>query len=162
MKKVKVTKRPKMQEFVLRPSRLRMIAIYIFLFALALGVGFLIRLVINPGSLNLAELEKSWIAYVAILLGAPILLAVMDFRRWTLRILDGDRVEGPAGPFGERLAIGLDEIDWERTKRSLSSWLKMGNAIYASRRERILLNPWFYPSQTYVEFLDLIGFNKRH
>lgn len=160
MKKVKVTKRPKAQsEFVLQPSRLRMIVIYALLFMLAYGIGLLIRYIISGGTLEFDRLREDWLLDVLVIFGGPVLLAFLDYKRWVIKV-QGDQLEGLSGPFGDRSTFTTQEIDWTRTGRSLSSRVKIGNGIYANANRRILISPWFYRPADYRTFLDLIGYEK--
>jgi hypothetical protein len=160
MKKVKVTKRPSTRaDLVLRPSPLRMFFIYIILFALALGIGLLIRLIVNRGSFTLEWLQQNWIAGLAIIFGGAALMPLIERSRWMIRVLNNSIIEGPTGMFGERITIGLDEIDWTRTQRSLTSRLKLANAIYGPASARILISQWFFDPVPLQEFLDAIGFD---
>ena len=162
MKKGKATRRPSAQaEIVLRPSRLRMFLIYIVLFALAIGLGLLIRLLFDRGSLTLGWLQQSWLTGAAIIFGGAALMAFIERSRWVLRVLEHQRLEGPTGMFGERVEIRLDEIDWERTLRSLSSRLKIGNAIYGPSRARILVSPWFFEPEAVRELFHAIGVDRQ-
>lgn len=159
MKKPKLARKPLSHgEFTLRPSRVRMAVIYAAFFALAVLAGMLIRLVFNRQGLKLEELYGDWALYLAIVIGGAILFALMDYSRWTIRLVGGDRVEGPSGAMGSRSWFDLGDIDWGRTQRSLGSRFKVGNAIYSVERQRILISPWFYPPASYAEFLDRIGY----
>jgi hypothetical protein len=162
MKKVKVSQRPAARgEITLQPSRLRMFLIYIVLFAIAIAFGQLIRLVIYREEGTLAWLASNWPVTLAIIFGGAALMAVIERRRWTLRVLGRDEVEGPTGAFGERISIPLSQIDWERTRRSLSSRLKLGNAIYGPERRRIIVSQWFFEPEGLREMLRAIGYEKQ-
>ena len=162
MKKVKVTKRPSARaDLVLRPSRLRMFLIYIVLFALAIGFGLIIRLLVNQGEFTLGWVQDNWVAGAGIIFGGAALMAFIERNRWVLRVPDHELLEGPTGMFGERITIRLDEIDWERTQRSLSSRLKIGNAIYGPDRARILVSPWFFEPEGIRELFSAIGYDRQ-
>ncbi len=158
MTKIKVTKRPG-EKYVLHPSRPRMFVVYTVILALALGVGFLIRYLIYHTGLDL--LQTDGLFFLGLILFGAVLITLMEYSRWTLHVESGENVEGPSGALGERLAIPLDEIDWKRTRRSLASWLKFGNAIYASPRQRILVSPWFFDPKKFREFLTMIGYDRK-
>jgi hypothetical protein len=157
MKKVKVTKRPQKEDFILKPNRLRMMLVYVLLFGLAYIIGMFIRYLINPGGFDLQRLTTDWTLDALIIFGGPALLAMLDYRRWVVRLQNSEMIEGLSGAFGERVVFPAREIDWQRTNRSLSSRFKIGNAIYAKTRQRILLSPWFYNPGDFREFLQLIG-----
>ena len=159
MKKVKVTRKLQSRaDFTLHPSRVRMMLIYAIFFALAVLAGMLIRLAFNRGSLSLAELFSYWVMNLAIVVGGSVLFALLDYSRWTIRVVGGEKIEGPSGALGTRSLLPLDEIDWARSGKSLRSRLKVGNAIYAPGRQRILISPWFYAPTAFSEFLDRIGY----
>ena len=161
MQKAKVTRRAKaLNEFILKPNRLRMFIIYTLLFILAYGLGLLIRYAINPTEFNLERLKEDWLIDILIVFGGPILLALLDSQRWIVQIKGGDQLEGLSGAFGERATFAVKDIDWVRTRKSLSSRLKIGNGIYSQTRKRILISPWFYTPDAYQEFLKIIGFNR--
>ncbi|NLG97268.1 MAG: hypothetical protein GX491_07905 [Chloroflexi bacterium] len=157
MKRVKVTKQ-KQREFTLRPSRLRMFVIYLVLFVFAYGFGILLRLIFNNGAADFPAFFDDWYLDAGIVVGGAFVLALVDFRRWTVRIMNGDQLEGPAGPFGERLAVPLRNIDWTRSTKSLKAGLGMANGIYTIDRQRVLFNRWFYAPNSLQEFFDRIGF----
>jgi hypothetical protein len=160
MKKVKVTRRPQSrQDYILRPSRVRMALIYAGFFALAVVVGMLIRLIAYRENANLEAILEGWGINLGIVVGGAVLFALMDYSRWTIRIVGGEKVEGPSGAMGSRSQLPLDDIDWERSGRSLRSRMKIGNAIYTVGRQRILISPWFYEPGLFAEFLDRIGYN---
>jgi hypothetical protein len=159
MKKVKVTRRPG-ASFVLRPSRVRMFLVYIVILALAIGVGLAIQFLFRRNSLSPNWFMTDGPTYLAIILGGAIIISLMEYSRWIIHVENGDTVEGPSGAFGERLSIQLKEIDWQRTRRSLNSWLKFGNAIYSGPRRRILISPWFFSPARFREFLSAIGYDK--
>jgi hypothetical protein len=91
-----------------------------------------------------------------LIIGGAGVLALIERNRWTLRIIDREAIEGPSGAFGERYTIRIDEIDWERTRRSLGSRLKIGNAIYGPERRRIVISQWFFPPEALRTLLDVI------
>jgi hypothetical protein len=160
MKKVKVTRKPhSRQEYVLHPSRVRMALIYAAFFAMAVVIGIVIRLIVNRENANLGELFNDWATNLAIVVGGAVLFALLDYSRWTVRVQGGETVEGPSGALGTRSLLRLDDIDWERSGRSLRSRVKIGNAIYTIGRQRILISPWFYEPTLFSEFLDQIGYN---
>ena len=157
MKKLKVTKRPGSRAgLVLKPSRLRMFAIYALLFGLAIGFGLLLRMMFSPGGIGPVNIPVTLLA----VLGGALLMAFIEHSRWTLRVGEGEQLEGPTGAFGERTSIPLKGIDWARTRRSLSSRLKIGNSIYASANSRVMVSPWFFDPQKFHEFLTAIGYDK--
>lgn len=160
MKKVKVTRRPQShQDFTLRPSRVRIAAVYAFFFAIAVMLGMLIRVIAYRENANLSGLAEDWLTNLAIVMGGAVLFALLDYSRWTMRVLGGEKLEGPSGALGARSQIALDEIDWQRSGKSLRSRLKVGNAIYSLGRQRILISPWFYEPALFTEFLELIGYS---
>ncbi len=159
MKKVKVTKKPG-TSFILRPSRVRMFLVYIVILALAIGAGLTIQFLFRRNSLGPDWFVTDGPTYLAIIVGGAIIISLMEYSRWIIRVESGDTVEGPSGAFGERLSIPLKEIDWQRTRRSLNSWLKFGNAIYSSPRRRILISPWFFSPARFREFLSMVGYDK--
>jgi hypothetical protein len=159
MKKIKVTRRPQTrQDFILFPSRVRMTMIYAVLFALAVLLGIVIRLFAYRDNLNLDVILEGWVVNLGIVVGGAVLFALLDYTRWTIRVLGGEKLEGPSGAMGSRAQMLLDDIDWERSGRNLRSRLKIGNAIYTSGRQRILISPWFYDPKLFAEFLERIGF----
>lgn len=161
MKKTKVTKRPAQRgETVIQPSRLRMFVIYLVLFVLAIGIGTLVRLALNRESLGIWFTEN-WRMTLLIVVGGAALLSLVERSRWTLRLLDGRRLEGPSGAFGERYIIPAEQIDWEQTNRSLGSWLKIGNAIYGPERKRIVVSQWFFDPQELSALFDQLKTKSR-
>lgn len=158
MKRVKVTKRP-VNSLVLRPARLRMFAIYVILLTLALSFGLVLRMITSSDGFNLQTATYDWPLSLAIVFGGSAIMVLLEYRRLTLRF-DGDHVEGPAGAFGERQALNIKEIDWLRTRNSLSSRLKFGNAIYTYVGQRIIVSPWFFHPERFEEFLSALGVNK--
>ncbi|MBE0699243.1 MAG: hypothetical protein IH586_20160 [Anaerolineaceae bacterium] len=159
MKKMKVTRKPQSrQEYVLHPSRVRMVIIYAIFFTVAVAIGIIIRLVVNQGNASMGELFSDWATNLAIVIGGAVVFALLDYSRWTIRVVGGENVEGPSGALGTRALLPLKDIDWERSGRSLRSSLKIGNAIYTIGRQRILISPWFYEPGSFSEFLDRIGY----
>ena len=155
MTKTKVTKRPSPRgDITLQPSRLRMFLIYVVLFSLAIGIGLVIRLLMNQLDVTGGWFAENWPSGVGIIIGGAALLSFIERSRWTLRLLEGRRLEGPSGAFGERLVIPAEEIDWVLTQRSLGSWLKIGNAIYGKERKRIIVSQWFFDPE---KLRDLLG-----
>jgi hypothetical protein len=162
MKKAKVTKRPTAREdLTLRPSRLRMFLIYIVLFALAIAAGQLIRLVLYPSEGTTGWLVERWPVTLGIIVGGAALMALLERNRWTLRLVNREQLEGPTGAFGERIRIPLSEINWERTRRSLNSRVKIGNGIYGLERRRILVSQWFFEPEGLHEMLRALGYEKQ-
>ena len=157
MAKIRVTKRPT-QDFILKPNRVRMFLIYIILFALAIVLGTGIRWLLYRDTLTPGWWSNNGTIAVVIIVVGALLMSVTEYSRWTLRVVGGNTIEGPAGMFGSREALSIAAIDWERTRRSLSSWLKIGNAIYDVSRQRILVSPWFFTPREFREMLDLIGY----
>jgi hypothetical protein len=156
MKKVKLTNRPAPREgLTLKPSRLRMFVIYAFLFALAVLFGLLIRLILSPSAFG----DMDWnILFLAVFGGAAV-MAFIEQSRWVLRVRKGgELLEGTTGAFGARVTIPIDSIDWERTRRSLSSWLKIGNSIYVTSIQRIMVSPWFFDPHEFSSFIKAIGY----
>lgn len=143
---------------VLRPNRLRMLAIYTLLFALAYGLGLLLRYIFNPAAFAPERMQDDWIMDTLIILGGPLLLSLVDYKRWIVEVQGGMRLEGFAGAFSDRTGFAVRDIDWQRTRRSLSSRLKIGNAIYSNDHQRILISPWFYNRRDYRNFLAAIGY----
>lgn len=135
-----------------------MFLVYIVLLTLAIGIGFFIRFLFYHDSFTSAWLTSNAPIFLVLILVGSVLITFMEYKRWIIRVEDGDKVEGPSGAFGERLSIPLKEIDWARTHRSLGSWFKFGNAIYVSPRVRILISPWFFNPGRFREFLDAIGY----
>jgi hypothetical protein len=160
MKKVKVTRKPQSrQDFLLQPSRVRMATIYAIFFALAVIAGMVIRLFAYRENANLALITQGWETNLAIVVGGSVLFALMDYSRWTIKVLNGENIEGPSGAMGARALLPLSEIDWARSGHSLRSRLKIGNAIYTNERKRILISPWFYDPKPFAEFLERIGYD---
>lgn len=137
-----------------------MFLVYIVILALAIGVGLIIQFLFRHNSFSPDWLMADGPTYLAIILGGAIIISLMEYSRWIVRVEDGNTVEGPSGAFGERLSIPLKEIDWQRTRHGLNSWFKFGNAIYSSPRRRILISPWFYHPAQFREFLTAIGYDK--
>jgi hypothetical protein len=81
----------------------------------------------------------------------------MERPRWTMRLLNGELLEGPTGASGQRIEIPLKDIDWVRTRRSLSSWFGIGNSIYAKSNSRILVSRWYFNPSEFRDFLASIG-----
>lgn len=159
MKKVKVTKRPGPQgELIVLPSRLRMFLIYMVMFSLAIGIGLLLRLAVDRESFTAEWLSSGWISWLGVVIGGAALMALIERSRWKLRVVERDKLEGPTGAFGERLVIPFNEIDWPRTQRSLSSKLKIGNAIYGRGRQRIIVSQAFFDPAALSELLRAIGY----
>jgi hypothetical protein len=159
MKKRKVTRKPRsLEDFTLRPSRVRMVVIYALFFSLAVLAGMLLRLLFNRQGLSLGELYSDWLVYLAVVVGGAVAFSLMDYSRWTILVLGGKRIEGPSGAMGNRSILDLNQVDWIRTRRSLDSRLKVGNVIYTIERQRILISPWFYSPAAFSEFLDRIGY----
>lgn len=156
MRKAKSTRRPATREnLVLKPSRLRMFVIYIILFSLAVVVGFMIRLIFS----GFAADDLDWTLYLVVVFGGAVVMAFMEVPRWTLRVLDGgELLEGTTGAFGTRISIPIKSIDWERTHRSISSRVKIGNNIYATSVQRLMVSPWFFDPQEFKSFLESIGY----
>lgn len=162
MTKAKIARRPaQRQDLTIQPSRLRMFLVYLVMFTLAISLGLLIRVAVNPGETSLAYFQENWVPGVAIILGGSLLMAVIERSRWTLRVLGRNQLEGPTGLFSERITIPADEIDWERTRRSLESWLKIGNAIYGSGRTRVMVSQWFFNPEELKELLGMLGYKKK-
>ncbi len=160
MKRAKVTKKPAARpDLVLRPARLRMFGIYLVLFGLAIGAGLLIRQLVSQDAFSEGWLQNNWLTAVGIIVGGSALMAILERGRWTLRLLNGDKLEGPSGAIGERVVIPAGEIDWERTRKSLNSRVKIGNGIYAANR-RILVSPWFFDPREFRSLLEKVGYPK--
>ena len=158
MKKVKVTKRPSARgDLLLQPSRLRMFGIYVVMFSVAIGIGVLLRMATSQESAT-GWFGENWPMTILIIVGGAALLALIERGRWTLRVLDGRQLEGPSGAFGERYVFPADQIDWGRTRRSLSSRLKIGNAIYSKDNRRIVISQWFFEPEALREFLTRLGY----
>jgi hypothetical protein len=161
MNKSKPAKRVnKKADFILRPNRLRMGLIYAFFFGLALAIGTLIRFALDGFAFNSQSLFGDWRINLLIVFGGAALFALLDYRRWTIRVLGGDRLEGPSGALGDRQVLPIADIDWTRTRRSLGSRLKVGNGIYAGPRNRILISPWFYNPADFAQFAEIIGWKE--
>lgn len=160
MKKIKVTKRPG-TNFILRPSRVRMFLVYIVILTLAMSASLLFQYIFGRSNFGPEWYKKDSLIYLLVILGGAVLITLFEYSRWTLRVENGEQVEGPSGAFGERLVIPVKEIDWARSRRSLDSWLKFGNAIYSSPRRRILVSPWFFDPAQFREFLRAIGYEKQ-
>jgi len=148
-------------DYILRPVRWRVALIYAIFFALAVLAGLSIRVAFNANKESFATLFSDWYFNFIIVIGGSILFALLDYSRWTIRVINGDRIEGPTGAFGERAELPLKEIDWTRSSRSLNSRLKVGNAIYTLTRKRILISPWFYKQEDFKELLDYIGYKPK-
>lgn len=159
MKKSQATRRAG-ETLILRPSRVRMFIIYVIILGLAMGASILFQYLFSRGSYDVGWLQNDIPRFVLILLGGSLLITLLEHARWTMRVEDGDRIEGPSGIFGQRLTIPLREIDWERTRRSLNSRLKFGNAIYSLRQDRVLVSPWFFDPAQFREFLSAIGLDR--
>ena len=111
MKKVKVTKKPKStQEFILKPNRLRMFSIYMLLFAAAYAFGLVIRYAISGGTLAMDRLGEDWLVDALIIFGGPVLLALVDYKRWIVKF-QGSQLENLSGPFGEHATFATKDID---------------------------------------------------
>ncbi len=160
MKKVKVTRRPGRVDYILLPNRLRMFIIYFILFTLAVVFGFLIRFLLYRTGLDSDWLLTNGPTILGLIILVAAVVPFIERRRWTLRVAGGEKVEGPTGAFGDRMAIPLREINWDRTRRSLTSGFKLGNAIHGPDRDRILVSPWFYNPGQFREFLKAIGFEE--
>jgi len=156
MKKIKSTRRPGPREgLVLRPSRVRMFLIYSVLFAMAMGVGFLIRFIFSPDSFQ----NIDWATMGIVAVGGGAVMSFFEHQRWVLRVRDnGELLEGTTGAFGSRVTIPIKSIDWELTRRSLRSWLKIGNSIYVTRMQRVMVSPWFFNPGDFERFLKEIGY----
>jgi hypothetical protein len=128
------------------------------MFTLAILIGLVIRLLVNQGESTQAYLQENWPSGVLIIVGGSALMTVIERSRWTLRVLERDKLEGPTGLFNERVVIPKNEIDWERTKRSLSSRLGMGNAIYGAGRLRVIVSQWFFNPDDLKELLGMLGY----
>jgi len=159
MKKVKVTRKPGTnKDYTLRPVRWRMALIYAFFFTIAVLIGMSIRLIFNSRNEPLSEMFSDWYINLAIVVGGAVIFALVDYARWTIRVIGGEKVEGPSGALGDRFSMPIHEIDWPRSAKSLNSRLKVGNAIYSAKRGRILISPWFYNSSAFRELLTRIGY----
>jgi uncharacterized membrane protein YciS (DUF1049 family) len=160
MTRVKVTKRTRPSpDFILKPSLGRMYFIYMLLFLSVYLVSFGLRSLNDPQTFNLEYLIANWQLDVLLIFGAPLLLALFYRGRWTLRVVDGERIEGSAGAFAQRVELPIREINWEATRRSFSSRLKLANSLTAGNR-RILINIWFYAPEAFAEFLSAIGYDR--
>ncbi len=158
MPRYKVTRRPSARpDTVLKPSLWRMTLIYAILFVVAIGIGLLIRALITRENLVVSWLQENWPVTLVALFGGSALLSLAERSRWSLRLVGGDRLEGPSG-FGERVTLHLAEIDWKRTRRSLSSRMKIGNGIYDNERNRILVSPWFFDPAKFREMMAMLGY----
>lgn len=133
-----------------------MFLIYMVLFALAIGAGVLLRLATNRESVG-GWFMENWPMTIIIIVGGAALLSIIERSRWTLRVLDGRRLEGPTGAFGERSVMPAEQIDWEKSKRSLGSRVKIGNAIYGRDGRRIVVNQWFFDPEKFQTILDMIS-----
>jgi hypothetical protein len=163
MQKAKATKRPNVNkkiDYILRPNRIRMGLIYALTFAIAMAIGILIRFFLDGGVFSPDSLFGDWSINLLIVIGGAVLFALLDYSRWTIRIVDGDKLEGPTGAFGDRHAFPIRDIDWNRTGRSLGSRFKIGNGIYTTKRQRILISPWFYNPEEYQQFTAMIGYKQ--
>lgn len=156
MKKVKVTKKSN-PELILQPSVLRMYLIYTLMFVLAYAFGLLIRFFLYREQFNLAQLTSDWLVDTLIVFAGPLVLAFIYKRRWMVKVIGRDTLEGPTGAFSERIQLPLREINWAMTERSIGSKFGLANAIYAGGR-RILVNAWFFNPAEWQEFLERIGY----
>jgi uncharacterized membrane protein YciS (DUF1049 family) len=136
-----------------------MYLIYMLLFLVVYLVAFGIRSMTDPQTYNLAYLIANWQLDVLLVFGVPFLLALLYRGRWILRVVDGERVEGSAGAFAQRVELPIREINWEATRKSFSSRLKLANSLSAGSR-RILINIWFYAPEAFAEFLSSIGYDR--
>ncbi len=151
MKTVKVTRRSKGQaEFILRPSRWRMMVIYTVMFTLAVLAGLLIRTILGGGT-SVQAIFGDWYINLGIVVVGAVLFALVDYSRWTMRVQGGETI-------GDRSTLSLKDINWARSGKSLRSRIKIGTAIYTHGGKRILISPWFYEPARYQEFLDQIGY----
>jgi hypothetical protein len=157
--KIKIPKRTG-ASLIIRPSRLRMIGVYIIILTIAISVGLAIRFLLSHESVTLDWLQSDALPLAAIIIGGSVFISFLEYSRWTLRVENGDSVEGPAGAFGERMTLSLKEIDWVKTHRSLDSWLQFGNGIYSTPRRRILVSPCFFKPAEFREFLSAIGYDR--
>lgn len=135
-----------------------MFAVYVVVFALAILFGSGIRWIFNHDTFGPSWLANQGPVTVAIIAVGAGFMSLTEYSRWTLRFNGSDMLEGPSGVFGDRLAIDIHNIDWKATRRSLTSWLKIGNAIYGPARQRILVSPWFFNPGEFRELLEQIGF----
>lgn len=156
MKKVKVTKRST-SELILQPSVLRMYLIYTFLFIMAYAFGLLIRFITDRNNFTFDRLTNDWLVDTLIVFVGPLLLAFIYKRRWMVKLIGRDTVEGPTGAFSDRITLPVREINWAMTERSIESRVGLANAIYAEGR-RILVNVWFFNPAEWREFLNRIGY----
>lgn len=156
MKKVKVTKKSA-PELVLQPSVLRMYLIYTLMFVLAYAFGLLIRFITQRDQFTIERLTSDWLVDTLIVFVGPLLLAFIYKRRWMIKIIGRDTVEGPTGAFSDRITLPLRDINWAMTERSIESKFGLANAIYAGGR-RILVNVWFFNPAEWREFLERIGY----
>jgi hypothetical protein len=160
MTRVKVTKRPKpSQDYVLQPSLWRMYLIYMLIFLFVYLIAFGIRSITEPQTFNRECIIANWQIDALLVFGAPLLLALIYRGRWIVRVLDGERVEGSAGAFNQRVELPLRDINWEATRKSFTSRFKMANSMYAGSK-RILINIWFYAPAAFEEFLSAIGYDR--
>ena len=157
MAKIRATKRPG-HDYTLRPNRLRMFFVYVILFALAIVLGTGIRWLLYRDTFTQGWWSSNGTTAIIIVVIGAALMSFTEYSRWTLRVVGGSTIEGPAGMFGARESLSIAAIDWDRTHRSLGSWLKIGNAIYDVSREHILVTPWFFNPGEFKEMLDLIGY----
>lgn len=158
MKTVKVPRKSKSQaEFILRPSRWRMMIIYTVMFTLAVLAGLLIRTIFGGGT-SVQAIFGDWYINLGIVVVGAVLFALVDYSRWTMRVQGGETIEGPSGAFGDRSTLSLKDINWARSGKSLRSRIKIGTGIYTNGGKRILISPWFYEPARYQEFLDQIGY----
>lgn len=156
MKKVKVTKKSAPEQ-LFQPSVLRMYLIYTLLFVLAYAFGLLIRYITNREQFTIDRLTNDWLVDTLIVFLGPLLLAFLYKRRWSVKVVGRDTIEGPTGAFSDRVTLPLREINWAMTERSIESRLGMANGIYAGGR-RILVNKWFFTPSDWQELLDRIGY----
>ena len=160
MKSVKIPRKSKSQaEFILRPSRWRMMVIYTIMFTLAVFAGLLIRTILGGGA-SVQAIFSDWYINLGIVVGGAVLFALIDYSRWTMRVQGKEQLEGPSGAFGDRNTLPLKDINWPRSRKSLGSRIKIGTAIYTHGGKRILISPWFYDPARYQEFLDQIGYQQ--
>ena len=156
MKKAKVTKKSA-SELILQPSVLRMYLIYTLMFILAYAFGLLIRFITQREQFTVERLTNDWLVDTLIVFAGPLLLAFIYKRRWMVKVIGRDTVEGPTGAFSDRIQLPLREINWAMTERSIESKVGLANAIYAGG-QRILVNIWFFNPSEWQEFLDRIGY----
>ena len=156
MKKAKVTKKSA-SELILQPSVLRMYLIYTLMFILAYAFGLLIRFITQREQFTVERLTNDWLVDTLIVFAGPLLLAFIYKRRWMVKVIGRDTVEGPTGAFSDRIQLPVREINWAMTERSIESKVGLANAIYAGG-QRILVNIWFFNPSEWQEFLDRIGY----